>query len=314
MFNPYIYNRQDNGVNCRLVKETSNLARYTVDFASAFPARYLGNNRVKGEYFLPRVQGRVPLCIIVHGMGDHSLMPCRLIARTLVKKGIACFILFLVFHRQRVTESIRARYPRLTADEWFESYQVSVTDVHQVVDWAVTRPEIDPQKIAVTGISFGSFVASIAMALDNRLTAGVLVESGGNSEKITRHSFMLSKVYKNDLERYRKNQQVYLNYLKEVAEKGFEKVDTERKAFLNDPLTFATLLYKRPLLMINAQWDEMIPRVSSEDLWEAVGRPAIKWYPATHASLWMLYPFIGPVLSKFLTSVYSDGKSGTTLI
>jgi cephalosporin-C deacetylase-like acetyl esterase len=296
-------------VNCRPVRETTGWIHYAVDFTSGFSARYLGNNRVKGEYFLPWNKGQVPMCIIVHGMGDRSMVPCRLIARTLVKKGIACFILFLVFHRQRVIESVRARYPRLTVDEWFESYQVSVTDIHQVVDWALTRPEIDPQQIAVTGISFGSFVASIAMALDKRLMAGVLVESGGNSEKMTRHSFMLSKAYKTDTEKYLQNQQVYSSYLKEVREKGFEKVVPPPKVFLNDPLTFANLLYKRPLLMINALWDEMIPRISTQELWEAVGQPAIKWYPATHASLWLFFPFIGPVMSKYLTSVYSDGKS-----
>jgi dienelactone hydrolase len=313
MINPYVYSRQNNGVNCCLIKETSGWTRYAVDFTSAFSAKYLGNNKVKGEYFLPRAQGRVPLCIIVHGMGDRSIVPCRLIARTLVKKGIACFILLLVFHRERVTKSVRARYPKLTAEEWFESYQVSVTDIHQVVNWAVTRPEIDHQKIAVTGISFGSFIASIAMALDKRLAAGVLVESGGNSDKITRFSFLLSKVYKSDPEKYRKDQQVYLKYLNEVTERGFEEVDPDKKTFLNDPLTFASLLNKRPLLMINAQFDEMIPRAATEDLWEAVGKPAIKWYPATHASLWLLYPFIGPVLSQFLTSVYADGKSQTSI-
>jgi hypothetical protein len=158
----------------------------------------------------------------------------------------------------------------------------------------------------VTGISFGSFVASIAMALDNRVAAGILIEAGGNSEKITRYSFILSKVYKIDNQKYQKNQEEYLNYLKEVNEKGLEKVETERKTYLNDPMTFSALLCKRPLLMINAIWDEMIPRVASKDLWEAVGKPTIRWYPTTHASLWLIYPLISPVLSKFLSFVYRD--------
>jgi cephalosporin-C deacetylase-like acetyl esterase len=304
MINPYYYKKQDKNAYCRLTRETSDVASYAIEFDSSFQARYLGNSRIKGEYFLPRNNGRVPLCIIVHGMGDRSVAPCRLIAHTLVKKGIACFILFLVFHRQRVIETIRARFPKLTAEEWLESYQVSVTDIQQVTDWALTRQEIDHQKIAVSGISFGSFVASIAMALDKRLMAGILVESGGNSEKITRHSFLLSKAYKNDPEKYRQNQKVYQAYLKAVAVRGFTNVDPEKKEFLSDPMTFANLLNKRPLLMINALFDEIIPPVSTRELWEAIGRPVIKWYPATHASLWLLYPFIGPVLSKFLISIF----------
>jgi cephalosporin-C deacetylase-like acetyl esterase len=306
IINPYTYNKHTNGVNCKLINENTVSSRYAVDFKSGFPVQYLGNGIVKGEYWLPRIRGSAPLCIIVHGMGDRSMVPCRLIAGTLIKKGIACFILFLVFHKQRVMESVRTRYPKLSAEEWFESYQVSVTDVHQVVDWAVTRPEIDPQKISVTGISYGSMIASIAMALDKRLSSGILVEAGGNSEKITHYSFLLSKVYKTDHQTYGQNQSTYLNYLNEVEKKGFDKVEPEKKAFLNDPLTFAHLLDKRPILMVNALFDEMIPRVCTNDLWEAAGKPRIKWYPATHASLWIWYPWIGPVLAKFLISNHTD--------
>jgi hypothetical protein len=39
--------------------------------------------------------------------------------------------------------AIKQRSPMLTPKEWFEGYQISVTDIRQIIDWANTRPEID---------------------------------------------------------------------------------------------------------------------------------------------------------------------------
>jgi dienelactone hydrolase len=309
MINPYPCVKLNDGVECYLKEENSLFTSYKVRFNSSFTTRYLGANMVVGEYVSPRGRKNSPLAILIHGMGDRSVIPCRLIARTLVKKGIASFILYLVFHNYRVPASIKGRYPRLTSEEWFESYQMSVTDVYQVLDWAGTRPELDLDKIAVVGISFGSFISSISMALDNRIKAGVLIVSGGNSDKITKHSLLLRRQYKHNHLDFQQNQESYFQYLSEVAERGFDNVAARKSSYLTDPMTFASYIKNKPLLMINALWDEIIPKVATLDLWEACGRPTIKWYPATHASIWAWYPLIGPQIAAFLLSAYGlDGE------
>jgi cephalosporin-C deacetylase-like acetyl esterase len=80
--------------------------------------------------------------------------------------------------------------------------------------------QIDKSSISVLGISYGSFIAEIAMALDKRINQGVLVESGGNSDKITRYSFLLRRIYKIDIEEYTRNQLEYNNYLRDVSMYG----------------------------------------------------------------------------------------------
>lgn len=246
----------------------------------------------------------MPLAILIHGMGDRSVFPCRLMAHTLAKNGIACFVLYLVFHRTRAPEVIRKKYPRLSAEEWFESYQISVTDIQQVIDWSSSRSEILQDKIAVAGISFGGIISSIAMALDKRIQAGVFIVSGGNSEKITRYSFLLRSQYKHNAQEFRRDQECYAQYLDEVTERGFENVIAGKSSYLTDPVTFSGYMKNRPVLMINALWDEMIPRVATLDLWEAYGKPSISWYPATHASIWLWYPLMGPRILGFLQSAF----------
>ncbi len=302
--NPYSYTAGEPHFNLQLKKTTSRWLHYAVDFLTAYPTRYEKNNIVRGEYFQPRKASHAPLAILLHGMGDRSVILCRLLARSLVKKGIACFILYLVFHSSRMPEVIRNRLPALTHDEWFESYQVSVIDVRQVLDWASGRAEINKEQIALFGLSFGGFISAITMGIDKRIKAGVFAISGGNFGKIG----WLSKTFGARMGRsyteaeYRQAQKRYAQYREQVAEKGFENVTPAQKGFQTDPLTFAPYLRQRPILMINALWDEVIPRETAIDFWEACGKPAITWFPATHATIWLWYPFISRKIGRFLKS------------
>ena len=183
--NPYSYTSGETHVNLHLKETTGSWLRYEVDFPSAHPTRYEENNTVRGEYFQPRQSENAPLAILIHGWGDYSLIPCKLLARSLASKGIACFVLYLVFHTSRMPEVVKSRLPVLIPEEWFEGYRVSVIDVRQVVDWAGDRAEINQEQIAVIGISLGGFISGITMGIDERIKAGVFAVTGGNSAKIT---------------------------------------------------------------------------------------------------------------------------------
>jgi cephalosporin-C deacetylase-like acetyl esterase len=299
-YNPYIYSPINPDGTIKLLDQNNRLARYQVEFPSAISAEHLGNNRIIAEYFLPHQDTRVPLVVIVHGMGDSSLIPCRMIANSLAKRGIASLILYLVFNRKRIPAVIKAKYPRLSPEEWFESYRISVTDVRQAIDWAAGRSEIRQENIAVLGISFGGFIASIALGLDQRLKAGVLIEMAGNSDMITNYSLLLRLQYKMKKDEYRSSQKLYAKYLSEVAAKGMEGVAADKNSYFTDPKTYALSTRTRPILMINAWLDEMIPRKAVLDLWQAFDKPPLCWYPATHATIWMWYPLMGPRIGTFL--------------
>ncbi len=300
MNNPYYYSRQDLNAVCSVKEESEGWTCYSVEFPSALSTDLLGNCGIKGEYYLPKNITRSPLVILVHGMGDRSVYPCRLIAHTLAKKGIASFIVFLVFHKLRANTVITKKYPKLSSDEWFESYQVSVTDIRQVIDWSSCRPEIIQEKIAVVGISFGGMISTIAMGVEKRIQAGIFVVSGGNSDTITRYSLLMRWQYKHDKEEFRRAQKSYLQYLSEVEQKGFENVLVPKRSYLTDPMTYSRAVRNRPVLMLNALWDEMIPRVSTLELWQALGKPSLTWYPSTHASIWLWYPLMARRIYAFI--------------
>jgi pimeloyl-ACP methyl ester carboxylesterase len=300
MINPYQYPDLSPQVSLMTKEQTLLWNHSRVEFASAFTTRYLGDTKIMGDYFFPHGLTKTPLTILIHGMGDRSVIPCRMIAKDLAKQGIASFILYLVFHTLRAPPSIKTRYPNLSTQEWDESYKISVTDVHQVLDWVGSRPEINQSQISVLGISYGSFITSIAMALDKRLNKGILVECGGNSEKITKHSLLLRWRYRLKPAIYRQNQAAYSRYLGDVARQGWDKVEASKSSYLTDPLTFAGKLRDRPLMLLNASFDEMIPKAATRELWESLGKPLIHWYPATHSSLWIWYPLFRDKITAFL--------------
>ena len=311
--NPYSYENSIPGVKLRLKKDTHTMLHYGIQFRSALDTGYPENGIVKGEYYQPRVEYKVPLAILVHGMGDHSVIPCKLLARSLLKQGIACFIPYLTIHSKRSPKAMRAHLPYLNPDEWFQCYRVSVVDIRQIVDWAYSRTELDAEQVATLGISFGGFVSAIAMGIDERIKAGVFLVSGGNSNKISWLNGVnqYRKRYQRTEANYLEIQSSYAQYLKGVSERGFENVAPANQSFLTDPLTFAGYLKGRPVLMINARRDKYIPSETVIELWQACGQPDIKWIPSGHTSIWLWYPAIRRSITAFLkSSLDISGDSG----
>ena len=308
--NPFDYVRNDHAFNLDLDREASAWRRYRVHFPAAYQTRHVENHTALGDYYQPVSEGPSPLVVLLHGVGDRSAVPCRLLARSLAADGIACFVLYLAVHTSRMSPDVRRRMPLITEDEWYETYRTSVIEVRQILDWAEGRPDLDAGRAAVLGISFGGFVSSIAMGIDDRITAGITVVSGGNSAKIAQKGPLTSigHRYRVSDREYRQTLASYADYCAEVEEKGFDAVEPVRPSFQNDPLTFAGRLRDRRLLMINARFDELVPRVATLDFWNACGRPEIIWLPSTHVTIWLWYRTIRRRVRGFLADAFRTGN------
>jgi dienelactone hydrolase len=280
---------------------------YDACFKSAANPRLIGTDTVPAEYYHPKAPDSVPLVILLHGMGDTSLAPPRLLAKSLAAGGFACFIPRLVVHSTR-TPKMRNRSKSLSPDEWFDAYRASVIEVRQIIDWAQKKGELDSKRIAILGISFGAFVAALAMGVEKRISAGVLIEGGGNSVKINKLSRAMRTRYPGPVLDHEKLLKEYEGYLNQVENQGLESVTPSQRSFLTDPLTYSSSIKTRPLLMINALGDELIPREAALDLWKATGNQAMLWLLGTHITLWLWYPVIRRRIKAFLNSVFRNRK------
>lgn len=296
--NPYDYTPADHGFNLELREDTPRWQRDELSFGPAAGNRRIGGELARGDYYRPRRSTSAPLVIVAHGMGSASRLPAGALARSLVERGWAAYVPYLTAHASRTPQMLTP--DTLSLDDWFELYRTSVIELRQALDWAQGRPDIDSHRVAITGISFGGFVASIAMALDERLKAGVLIESGGNALRINQLSPTMRRRYPSPPANYERLQREYQAYLAEVASKGVWRVSPARRHFLTDPLTFASLLRGRPLMMINGRYDALIPRQAAREMSQAAGAESMLWLPAGHLWLWLYYPLISRRIHTFL--------------
>jgi len=303
---PYDYTVVAPDVETRLVAKTSHRCHYEVTVPSA---QQIGGENIAaafGELFEPVDAKQAPLTILIPGLGDDSTIPCLMMARNLVKQGISAFILYPVFHSNRTPEIREGQPLPSTPGIWLEAFQITVTDVRRFIDWSAGRDEIDEKRIGIIGASAGGIVSAIAMSIDRRILAGIFITIGGNNEQLSwgTGQNVGRTMHSCSREECRDAYSKYPRYLEEVTRKGFQNVAPAKECFLFDVLTFTAGLRERPVLLINALQDEMVPKRSVTDFWEACGRPQIVWLPGTHAGIFSSQHLVNQEVTNFLSPVF----------
>jgi dienelactone hydrolase len=166
-------------------------------------------------------------------------------------------------------------------DQMIGRFVSTVIDNRRVVDWAQTQPDVDAQRIALIGFSMGAVVASVAMANEPRLAAGVLVMGGADPDEIL-------AACGHEIGRGRERVLEHLDwsldrYRNELA-KALARINPARFAGMVDP---------RHILMIEAAADTCMPPRSRERLWQAMGRPERIAYLYDHRMAFLAMTFLG---------------------
>ena len=66
------------------------------------------------------------------------------------------------------------------------SMRQGVCDVRRALRWLAARPEVDADRLGVTGISLGGIVSSLVVSVDPRVRSGALLLAGGDLSKVKR--------------------------------------------------------------------------------------------------------------------------------
>jgi dienelactone hydrolase len=157
----------------------------------------------------------------------------------------------------------------------------TVIDIRRLVDWAETRPEIDRDRIALTGFSLGAMVASLALSNEPRLTAGILVVGGASpQEAFATCGGSAGAMRQMITERFKWSAAQFRNSL-------------ERPLSRIDPARFAGKVDARRVLIIEAGEDSCLSQASRQKFWEAMGRPERIVYQYDHRATFMAMTFLG---------------------
>jgi cephalosporin-C deacetylase-like acetyl esterase len=129
--------------------------------------------RVPATLVLPSGEGRRPAVIFQHGAGDSGRSDFLSEAEDLARAGLASLLFDAPFnrppHRPWLTFQPRDR----------AAYVQNVVDLRRAIDLLGRRPDVDGERIALVGFSYGGVLAGIVAALEPRLDAVVVMSGPG---------------------------------------------------------------------------------------------------------------------------------------
>jgi dienelactone hydrolase len=275
------------------MRELRRDGKYTV-WAVRFPSPVESpdpeNNTVHAEYFRPEGEGRRPAVVVLHILGaDFALS--RYMAARLADRGVAAMFVKLPYYGERRPPG--KKFLSVEMGRTVSAMRQGVCDVRRAAAWLAERPEVDPEKLGVTGISLGGIVSSLVASVDPRINRACLLLAGGGLAEVL----------------WEMPEAAMFRALWVGA--GRTKADLEAITAPYDPVTYAAGLEGKRVLMLNGNVDEVIPPRAAIALWEAAGRPPIKWYDCGHYSAaGYLLPGIREAVEFFAADLPGDAPAG----
>lgn len=248
--------------------ETSRYSVARLRFPSPITTKEVVNNTVHAEYFRPKGEGKHPAVVVLHILGaDFALS--RYMAARLADRGVAALFLKLPYYGERRPASFVRDPKRIRAEDIERSVTAmrqGVCDVRRASIWLSRCPEVDASRLGATGISLGGIVSSIAVAVDPEIQQGAFLLAGGDLASIL---WTMPEAR---------------NFRARWVESGRTLDELRVLSRPYDPLTYAEGLRSKRVFMMAGNVDEVIPPSCARALWEAAGRPPIRWCDCGHYS------------------------------
>ena len=217
--------------------------------------------KIRFRYYKTKIKKRAPLIIVYPSIMGVSSIEYE-IAIFLAKNGINSVIVPL-------PENILST-KRHTSD--LDPFLIRITNsVQLVIDYLITRPEIQKEFIGSIGSSLGGIRSILAAEIDQRIKAIVTFTAGGDIPEILTNSKQFI------IKRYRKKRMKIENILSE-----HDFLNKLRKTSKLDPITFASLRADDDFFMYISVKDTDIPTRNQIKLWKSLGLPNCKFIKMSH--------------------------------
>jgi dienelactone hydrolase len=283
-----------------LTSTESGLRIYQVTYPSPMKTPYAENNSVPAELYLPAdAKGPIPAAIVLDILDGRAILP-RVMARALAMRGVAALYFPMPYYNSRRPEGTARQDLLLRAQQdvnnLLSPIRQTVMDVRRAKAILASRPEIDPKRIGITGISLGGIMASLAAGVDGEFYRVAPIIAGGDIATLVFHARELRRV-----------RQL-------LEEHGLARDDLAKVLDPVEPLNFASRIDPATCLMINAANDEVIPKTTTLALRKMIGDPTILWMPTGHYSCALFLPNAQQKVADFMlgqrvTTLSFDGPS-----
>lgn len=243
-------------------------------------------NLVTGLYYQSKLPGERKLVIVLPIWGTHTYPP-RKITQSLLRYSRGEMNVLRITGKDYLFNwnALRAASTEERVIQVFrrmvDRVRTHVIDIRRSIDWAETQPGIDAERIGLVGFSLGAVVASLVVATEPRISAGVLAMGGANLHQVFATCFGRAK-------ETRKILQSRFGWTAETFEKRIEGP----LAPVN-PTRFAGRVNPERIIMFDAQHDTCIPESGRDALWHAMGQPKRITWPYNHKMAFLTMTFLG---------------------
>ena len=209
-------------------------------------------DRVPGFLYVPNGgKDKHPAVLLQYGSGGHKgTFYIVALAQQFVAKG---FVVLTIDSPMK-----GERKPPRDQRNWWSGlgergrFQWYCGDYSRAVDYLVTRPDVDADRVGYAGVSWGAITGITYSAHDPRIKAVASIVGGGN-------------------------------FMGPLADKVEMSKETVEAAKTFDPVYHVGLLAPRPLLLLNVTKDQLVPRFFADALHKAAGDGAKKmWVETDH--------------------------------
>lgn len=232
-------------------------------------------------YLADGVEGQAPTIVLTPILGGPNRI-ARVIADDLASHGMHAVI---VDRRADVTG------PAETLEALEAEMRDMLADRRRVIDWLLTRPEVDPQRLGAYGVSLGGITTVMLAAVEPRLRASVAVMAGGDL------AALVARSAESDVRML-------------VESYGITQTssDTELAAFealarpilQTCPVALAPYVDPATMVLFTTRRDTSVPSFLQQRLRDALGGPKAWSLPTGHYSAIIYLPLIKARARAFL--------------
>lgn len=251
----------------RLDNTTPSYSVYYLEYPGNNGKGYFGN--IYAYYYVPAdmVAGSAPrpgvVCLHIQGgNGELTQMICAYLATN----GIPAIMCYMPLFGNRYPSDQMPGLPN-PARLLGEAMRQRPADVHRTVDVMLTRPEVNPSKINMLGVSLGGITCAAVAGKDSRIDKAAIVLAGGNLPRIIGNSKETKKMRE------------IIDNASPADKKFIDEVLADIDPS-NNTESLKTRAQAGRLMMVNAAEDEVIPKECTLELVEKSGmKDKVKMYP-----------------------------------
>jgi dienelactone hydrolase len=254
----------------RETRQGEKFTQYWLSFPSAVQGDIPEHNTVWCRFWQPKDGAkRRPAAVLLHWLGG-SFDTLEIIGQRLAENGIATAMLYMPGYGPRKSKASgpNDKLTKKDMEAMIVGLRQTVLDVRRAGDWLAARPDVEPSRIGLVGISLGAVVGSLAAGVDDRFGRSVFLIGGGDLPAIVMNGSRET-----------------LEAKERLIKDGFTE-EKLRTLWRNvEPLTYAPRVRPSEILFINAEADEVIPKACTERLLAAMGYPEVRWFKGGHYAL-----------------------------